>query len=589
MLDKMRTHSRNWLIYFIFGAIILVFAINFGPGFDQMSQTGCSRGFVTAAEVNGESISLRLFLMQWRSYVQLRRLSPKLQDTFTKNRVLDELVQLYLLAQHAREYGVSVPDSEVENTIIKDTSFHRDGIFDQTLYRNVTAFYRLTPQEYADFIRTTLQADKIRRLINNSLSISDEEVRQAFLAKNDKVTLQYVLLDGNQLNYPETFSAASADEFAKKNEDRIKKYYDSNLDKFTQEKQVRASHILLKVADNAPTAQQEEVRKKIQAFHNELKKDPKKFAELAKKHSQDGSSQAGGDLGFFTSARMVKPFSEAAFALKKVGDISQPVKTVFGYHLIQLTGIKPEKRELVTDLAVKRRIAEVLLRQDKTQATLKKVATQLLNHAQKGKSLKEAVRLVRDEFAVHITETASSQPVVPTTRPTPEQKSTAAPGKTTATTKSTGKSAPKVKVVANIKPASQPAVVQKPKAQKKDWLSSLQVKTTPPFPQDSDLIPGLKDRGAQIYPLIRVAFQLSQKNPLPAAPVVSESKFYVIRFVKRTTAKSLEERFGKEKDSYRERLLTARQLDYVTSWLKYLESKATIRKNQKVLQENYQL
>lgn len=595
MLEKMRTHSRNWLIYVIFGAIILVFAINFGPGFDQMSQTGCSRGLVTAAEVNGESISRRLFLMQWRNYVQLRRLSPKLQNTFTKNRVLDELVQLYLLAQHAREYGVSVSDDEVEKTLIKDTSFHRDGIFDQNLYKNVTSFYRLTPKEYADFIRVTLQADKIRRLMNNSLSISDEEVKQAFMQKNDKVTVEYVLMDPNQLHYPATFSAAQADDFAKKHADRLKKYYDGNLDKFSQEKQIRASHLLLTVSKGTPAAKEADIRKKIDSLYEEAKKAPEKFADLAKKHSQGPSNKVGGDLGYFTFARMVKPFSEAAFALKKVGDISKPVKTDFGYHIIKLTGIKPEKRELLSDQDVKRRIARVLLEQDKTQAELKKVATQLLAYAKKGKSLKDALKQVRQEFAVSVTETVPASLIspskqAPASRPTASQGGKqAAPTKTTSRPVVKGQQPPAVRVAAITKPASRPVVVTQPKVVKKDWLSSLRTKTTPPFPQDSDLIPGLKDRGALIHPVIRSAFALDKKNPLPSNPIASEDKIYVLRFVKRTSAKSLDQRFSKEKESYRERLLTSRQLEYVTSWLKYLEKKATIRKNQTVLQDNYQL
>jgi hypothetical protein len=226
---------------------------------------------------------------------------------------------------------------------------------------------------------------------------------------------------------------------------------------------------------------------------------------------------------------------------------------------------------------------------------LKKVAAQLLDYAKKGKSLKAALQQVRQEFAVSVTEPAKgslvSPKLAPSSRPgaKKEEKGKVVAKSTTTRPVVKDRQAPKVRVVATVKPASRPAFVVKPKVIKKDWLASLQVKTTPPFPQDSDLIPGLKDRGALIHPLIRTAFQLGNKNPLPASPVVSETKMYVLRFVKRTTAKSLEQRFDKEKESYRERLLTSRQLEYVTSWLKFLESKATIRKNLKVLQDNYQL
>ncbi len=91
-------------------------------------------------------------------------------------------------------------------------------------------------------------------------------------------------------------------------------------------KEVRASHILVKTEDEAKNLLEE-----IKAG--------KSFAEAAKEHSLCPSGRDGGDLGFFKRGVMVKPFEDAAFALKKVGDISEPVQTQFGWHLIQMTGM----------------------------------------------------------------------------------------------------------------------------------------------------------------------------------------------------------------------------------------------------------
>ncbi|TNE47970.1 MAG: hypothetical protein EP343_18010 [Deltaproteobacteria bacterium] len=594
MLDSMRTHSRNWLIYLMFGAIILVFAINFGPGFDQMSQSGCSRGSVTAATVNGETISRRLYSMQWRNFVQLSRLKRAQQTYLYKDRVLDQLVQLYLLAQQGSRYGVLVPDEEVEDTIIKDTSFQREGIFDQQVYKNVTAFYRLTPSEYAGFIKTTLQADKVRKLINNGLSISDAEVKQAFYSKYDKTSFRYVLLDASKLLYPGTISDKEADAYAAKNAKKLKKYYDSNLDKFSQEKQVRASHILLKLPPKASAQKEAEVRKKMEGILAKARKNPASFADLAKKHSEGPSKKDGGDLNYFTFKRMVKPFSQAAFALKKVNDISGIVKTAFGLHIIKLTGLKPEKRETLSEQPVKRRIARLLLKEEKSLDELKKAANFILEQVKKGKSLKKALALAKTKFVAEVAvPVPAKKSKKPAARKAAKPTSRKAAAKKPAPRKGAKKPAARVaakkptsRKVAAKKPASRPTVVVK--KVKKAWLSSLKVKTTPMFPKDVELIPGLKDRGEKIYPVIRAAFQLSKKSKLPAKPVVVDQKVYVMQFKKRTSSKSLKKRYDKEKTSYRDRLLNTRQLEFVDTWTKYLKSKASIYKNDKMLKAKFQ-
>ncbi len=110
------------------------------------------------------------------------------------------------------------------------------------------------------------------------------------------------------------------------NDDEIRKYYDTHQPEFSTDR-VRASHILIK--DKAEA-------EKVLA---EIKADPGKFAELAKEHSIDKSNaQKGGDLGFFGKGRMVKEFEDAAFGLKKDGDMTGLVETRFGFHIIKRTG-----------------------------------------------------------------------------------------------------------------------------------------------------------------------------------------------------------------------------------------------------------
>lgn len=111
------------------------------------------------------------------------------------------------------------------------------------------------------------------------------------------------------------------------------------IEDFRQERarQVRASHILF-LTQQATAAQEDSIRRRAEAVLDSIKSGAD-FAEMARRHSQDGTAQAGGDLGFFSRGQMVEPFEEAAFALKDSGDVTNDlVETQFGYHIIQLTG-----------------------------------------------------------------------------------------------------------------------------------------------------------------------------------------------------------------------------------------------------------
>ncbi len=127
-----------------------------------------------------------------------------------------------------------------------------------------------------------------------------------------------------------------------KNEE-IRNYYDSHTGEFGTPEERRAAHILITVNKSASQAEQDAAKTKAELLQQQARQDPDKFAELARKNSQDtGSAVNGGDLGFFGLGMMVKPFEDAAFALK-VGEISGLVKSDFGYHIIKLLAVKPSR------------------------------------------------------------------------------------------------------------------------------------------------------------------------------------------------------------------------------------------------------
>lgn len=119
-----------------------------------------------------------------------------------------------------------------------------------------------------------------------------------------------------------------------------REFYDAHPEWFKKPEQVKASHILIKAEPSAGEADKAAARKKIEEVQAKLKKG-EKFDALAKEYSQCPSSEKGGDLGYFSRGQMVKPFEDAAYAMKP-GEVSDIVTTQFGYHLIQVTDKKPE-------------------------------------------------------------------------------------------------------------------------------------------------------------------------------------------------------------------------------------------------------
>jgi peptidyl-prolyl cis-trans isomerase C len=144
---------------------------------------------------------------------------------------------------------------------------------------------------------------------------------------------------------------------------QVREFYDKNPDKFKQDEAVRASHILFKVEESADAATKKKVKDQAEAVLKQVR-DGADFAELAKKHSADGSAQQGGDLNFFTKGQMVPAFDQAAFSLKP-GQISDLVTTQFGYHIIKVT--EQRAASTVPFEQVSARIKEFLTQQQKQQ------------------------------------------------------------------------------------------------------------------------------------------------------------------------------------------------------------------------------
>ena len=150
-------------------------------------------------------------------------------------------------------------------------------------------------------------------------------------------------------------------------EEEMKAFYDENISEFEQPEQVKASHILLRVTPEAAQEKKDAAQEQLASIREQIVNEEMSFAEAAQEYSEDPSNaEQGGDLGFFSSERMVPSFSEVAFSMDP-GAISEPVETRFGYHLIQVTDKKAE--ETVPFEEVQSQIADFL----QSQQTQEKV------------------------------------------------------------------------------------------------------------------------------------------------------------------------------------------------------------------------
>ncbi|MBW1868566.1 MAG: peptidylprolyl isomerase [Deltaproteobacteria bacterium] len=159
-------------------------------------------------------------------------------------------------------------------------------------------------------------------------------------------------------------------------EKEIKAYYESHLNLFKQPEQVKASHILIKVESKAKESEKEDALKKIRDIQKKQVKGDD-FAKLAKEYSQGPSNAKGGDLGYFKRGQMVPAFEEVAFKLKP-GEVSDIVKTRFGYHLIKVVDKKPEST--VPYEEIKDRLGQYL-KQEKVQKEIKQLVEKLRKDA----------------------------------------------------------------------------------------------------------------------------------------------------------------------------------------------------------------
>jgi peptidyl-prolyl cis-trans isomerase D len=395
MLNTMRRH-QFWLKWSL-AAVVVTFIWFYIPVIGR-SAGGVSED--TIARVDSEEITVREFQRQLNQRMQMFRGSSNMSPQMLKQlgidqQVLQEMIDDRATIAEAQRRGLSVTDAEVREAILHMPGLQENGQFiGEARYRALLRMQRppLTPSDFEDMLRRELMHDKLREAVTGWITVSDADVESEYRRRNEKVKLEVVSFQADAFRQGLT---ATDDELTKQFESNkekyrigekrriryilidpqtlrakivpsaaeIEQYYNQNIEQYSTPEQVHALHILFKTEGKDEAAvrkQAEDVLKQAKAGAD--------FGELARKYSEDDVSKAkGGDLNFFARGQMVPEFDQVAFSLP-VGQISDLVKSQFGFHIIKVLEKKPATTQPLA--TAKDAIAETLkFQRAQTQAS----------------------------------------------------------------------------------------------------------------------------------------------------------------------------------------------------------------------------
>jgi peptidyl-prolyl cis-trans isomerase D len=349
-------HKNKRIIQVFLGLIALTFAT-----WGIESYTRMQGGRDTVASVNGLDISAREFDEEMRRRQdQLRQaLGPNYDaaqfDTPELRRgLLDSMVSQRLVASAARDARLTLPDEALVDAIHSIPAFKGpDGNFSRSTYESVLRQQNppMSPPQFESRLRYELSLNQLTRAVGES----------AIPSRTVAERLGALEVQGREISEFRILAEQFLPQ-VKVDEAKVKAYYDANQAQFQTPERLRAEYVVLSAqaiaaqetvkpeevraqwesAYGPKLREKEQARQKAQALAAAVRKDPASFAELAKKESQDpGSRETGGDLGFAPRGSFVKPYEDALFRLKE-GQISDVVESEFGFHVIQLTGVRKQ-------------------------------------------------------------------------------------------------------------------------------------------------------------------------------------------------------------------------------------------------------
>ena len=371
--DTIETHK--WLWYSILGALALVFAAWGAYGFVFSGGFGTS-GY--AAEADGQTISLDAAHNAWlRAQGQLQQQYggniPAAEQKTAENEVLERLISDALISQRTEKLGYRVSEPELIAAIRSEPAFQVAGQYSPEAAKEALAESGLSLDQFATDERNDLRRQQLLIGIAASEFVTPTEAAREQALRDEEREIQYAILSADSYQSDAPIDPAAIEAYYKAHQadylvpesvdlryaqltlaqvastetvsdSALQAAYDKEKSRFVVPERREASHILIPFGKDPAAAlkQADKVLALAQSGQN--------FAALAKKYSQDpGSAQNGGDLGWMDQSSFVKPFADALFSIKSVGDIVGPVKSQYGYHIIQLDGIQPGRTKTLAE------------------------------------------------------------------------------------------------------------------------------------------------------------------------------------------------------------------------------------------------
>ena len=391
MLTAIRERATGWIAW----ALVILITIPFALWGINSYFEGASK--VVVATVNGVDLEQRAYQQALsdhrRSLVQImgRNVDAEyFSNPAFKLQVLESLIDSNLQAEYLRERGYRVTDEQLVNRIRSIEAFHSDGVFDTDRYETLVRNAGLSVEGFEQQQRQQGALEQLRTGLSETAFVIPATIDRAIELLNQRRRASYAVLGVEKFSHSAAVDAAavraeydnnpdryvnpaeiqvdylrlSVVDLAQQisvDEDSLKSYYDMNTAQFSRPGSRRASHILISAAADASADVVEEAQ--AQAAGLVLRaRAGEDFQQLAREYSGDtGSAGRGGDLGVIRPGTMALPFEEAVFALDR-GEVSEPVRTDYGWHVIRLTDLRENETKPFTE--VRGEIRSVLARED---------------------------------------------------------------------------------------------------------------------------------------------------------------------------------------------------------------------------------
>ncbi|PLX50433.1 MAG: hypothetical protein C0613_04205 [Desulfobulbaceae bacterium] len=367
MLEFLRKQTKSPLIQAIIVVIVLVFVFwgtNMGGGGKRDA----------VATVNGEAIGIGEYSREYSRMIDSLREQfggslPRglVESLGIKDQILQRLIQQKLMVQGAEEMGLHVSKWELQKEIMAQPYFQVDGTFDNDRYKQLLAQNKMAPKQYEESLRLDLLAQKVSALLPQFAVLTEQEINERFAFANTGIKLAYYQLKDDDFSGKVTVTDSELASYFDQHkeeyktapqvrinylafpmdqvmaamtieDEEINSYYQQNISTYQKPEQRTARHILIKADgtnDDESKARAEEILAQLRNGAD--------FSELARKFSEDpGTAGQGGALGTFSRGQMVPAFDEAVFGLAE-GEISDLVKTRFGYHIIEVQSVTPAR------------------------------------------------------------------------------------------------------------------------------------------------------------------------------------------------------------------------------------------------------